>query len=283
LLAKLVVWDKDRTSAISRMQKLMSQITISGVHSNLSFLSGLIKSESIQKNNIYTRYLDENLDNINQQINQEREQQNKQLLVIAFLIFHFLKKEHNGNSVWNQIGFWRMNPQFEVSIEGKVYKCWFESAQQGPTFRFSDQEYHVTGWQFKGFQLEIQFEHQIQTFRCMDGKGQTLIEYNGFQFELQSNSLQNQASVIRENKETLKIFQNLICADLFGKVLKLNVHAGDIVDSGQILLTLESMKTEIHVLCPAKARIKGIYVNVGDSVTEKQLLVELEEIGLLAQ
>jgi biotin carboxyl carrier protein len=93
----------------------------------------------------------------------------------------------------------------------------------------------------------------------------------------------SQVLLNRKNTGRDKTFQNLICADLFGKVLKLNIAKGDTVQVGQILLTLESMKTEIHVLCPVKARVKKIYINEGNAVIEKQLLVELEDISLQSQ
>jgi len=92
-----------------------------------------------------------------------------------------------------------------------------------------------------------------------------------------------QAVVNRNKLRPEKVFQNLICADLFGKVLKLNISEGDVVQSGQVLLTLESMKTEIHVLCPVNARVKKTHVKEGNAVVEKQLLVELEEISLQSQ
>ena len=57
--------------------------------------------------------------------------------------------------------------------------------------------------------------------------------------------------------------------------MNLNINEGDVVQSGQILLTLESMKTEIHVLCPVNARVKKIHVEEGNAVVERQLLMEL--------
>jgi biotin carboxyl carrier protein len=95
--------------------------------------------------------------------------------------------------------------------------------------------------------------------------------------------LNHQVLPLRKNGQTERVFQNLICADLFGKVLKLNVSEGDEVYAGQILLILESMKTEIHVLCPVDARVKKIHVNEGNAVIEKQLMVELEKISLQSQ
>jgi acetyl/propionyl-CoA carboxylase alpha subunit len=277
LIAKIVVWGENRGVAIGQMEQVLSHSYISGVHANLSFLSGLVESSAFQENKIDTRYVDENLELINQQIQEKRENINKHKLVIAYLIFHFQQKKYSGN-IWNQIGFWRVATRFEVSVEGEKYECQIEPAESGQIFMINHQEYLVSGWQLTGKMIDIHINKQTETFRCVEDNRQTLIGTHGFLFELQSNCLLNQAKVDRKNQVAVKIFQNLICADLFGRVLKLNISEGDAVSSGQTLLTLESMKTEIHVLCPVDAQVKKIHIKEGNAVIEKQLLVELEPI-----
>lgn len=279
LLAKLVVWDETRSKAISQLQQILSQTGILGVHTNLSFLSGLIENEVIQENRIYTRYVDENLDLINTQIQKKKQHLNKHKLVIAYLIFHFQHQGNLGNSVWNQIGFWRMMPVVEVFVDGEKLECSnrFNSGDQ--IFRINQQEYEVSVIQMNGNLLTLNINRQPETFYCLDDEKQTQIISEGFSFALRSNLMRNQALSMRKNGNEQKIFENLICADLFGKVLKLNISKGEIVKTGQILLTLESMKTEIHVLCLVDARVKKICVKEGNAVVEKQLLVELEKIS----
>jgi acetyl/propionyl-CoA carboxylase alpha subunit len=277
LLAKIIVWSENRDLAIHKMEQVLSQSYISGVHTNLSFLSELAESKAFQENMIYTRYVDENLNVINQQIHDKRENQNKRHLVIAYLIFHFQQKKHSGNSVWNQIGFWRMATQMEVSVEGEKYECRIEHSENGQLFRINQQDFLISEWNFTGKTLEIQINNQTETFHCIEDVRQTWIGQQGFSFELRSNSRLNEAVLDRKEQKAAKIFQNLISAYLFGKVLKINVQTGDTVSSGQILLTLESMKTEIHVLCPANARVKKVHIKEGFAVAEKQLLIELDE------
>jgi len=280
LLAKMIVWGESRTTAISQLQHVLSQTGISGVHTNLLFLSGLLKSEVIQENKIYTRYVDENLDLINSRIQEKRQQLNKRKLVIAYLIFHLQQHKNSGNSVWNQIGFWRMMPFVEVYVDNEKYEC---SISDHQIFRINQEEYNTKAVLFNENLLELQVNHEFESFYCQEDEKQTKIISEGFAFALRSNLLRNQVLTIRKNELEQKIFQNLICADLFGKVLKLNTREGDVVRAGQILLTLESMKTEIHVLCPVDARVKKIFVKEGNAVVEKQLLVELEEISLQSQ
>ena len=278
LLAKLICWGETRAKAVNQLQQLFAQTYISGVHTNLSFLSGLVESTAVQENKIYTRYVDENLDLINTQIQKKKQHLNKHKLVIAYLIFHFQQQGNLGNSVWNQIGFWRMMPQMEVFVDGQKLQCSILNSGN-PIFRINQQEYEVSVIQMNGNLLELNINRQPETFYCLDDEKQTQIISEGFSFAVRSNLMRNQVSPMRKNGNEQKIFENLICADLFGKVLKLNRCEGDVVLAGQILLTLESMKTEIHVLCPVDARVKKICVKEGNAVVEKQLLVELEKIS----
>jgi len=278
LLAKIVVWSETRGLAIGQMDEVLSNTIISGVHTNVSFLSGLIDSKAFQENKIYTQYVDENLETINAQVQNKRETLNKHLLVIAYLVFNFQQNKHLENSVWNQIGFWRMLNHLVVSLEGLDYKCLAEPLENGQLYRINDQDYQISGVRLTDKSLEIQINKQVEIFHCRDDNHQTLIGYHEFIFELRSNSLLNQAKVDRREVETVKIFQNLICAELFGKVLKLNISESETVIAGQILLTLESMKTEIHIHSPVDAQVKKIHIKEGNNVLEKQLLVELEPV-----
>ncbi|MDP2337786.1 MAG: biotin carboxylase N-terminal domain-containing protein [Bacteroidota bacterium] len=275
LLAKLVVWDENRKSAQVQMQQLLSETSISGIHTNLPFLSGLIESEAIRSNKIYTSYVDENLDSINRLIRDKRDQLDKNKFIIAYLTVHLQQKNDRTNSVWNQIGYWRMMPFFEVSVDDEKLECRVKSSSTGQQFIFKDKEYQVIVVQLDKSFLEMKINQHTETFYCMETGTETLVVQGEFSFSLRSNLLLNQVSLIRK-LETEKIFQNLICADLFGKVLKLNISKGEEVKCGQILLTLESMKTEIHVFCPVSARVKKIHVHEGNAVIERQLMVELE-------
>jgi acetyl/propionyl-CoA carboxylase alpha subunit len=275
LLAKLIVWGEVRDSAIDQMQKSLAKTSISGIHTNLSFLTGLVESKEFQENQIFTRYIDENLDEINLQIKEKRKIVNKELLVIAFLIFHFQEKKYSGNSVWSNIGFWRMIQQFEVFVDGERFECRIEPGIKEKIFRINRAEFQVSVIQLNGKLLELLINEVPVVFYLMTHKTGTSVFHGRFSFTLHSNQLLNQALLVRKKLASEKVFQNLICADLFGKVLKLNISEGDVAQSGQILLTLESMKTEIHVLCPVNARVKKVHVKEGTAVVERQLLVEL--------
>jgi len=199
-------------------------------------------------------------------------------LIVAYLIFHFYRDSISGDSVWQQIGFWRINHRFEVWVEGLRQNCQVLQAADGLIARIGQSDYRISSIRKAESFVEAEINNQQSDFYCLENEKETRIATEGFEFLVRSNALPAQAVVIRNNLASEKIFQNLICADLFGKVLNLSVRKGDLVKSGEKLLTLESMKTEIHILSPVDGRIKSVNVKVGNAVTEKQLLIELEEV-----
>lgn len=67
-----------------------------------------------------------------------------------------------------------------------------------------------------------------------------------------------------------------INSPMAGVILSVAVQPGQGVARDQVLLILEAMKMENQILAPADASVTGVHVKAGDSVTEGQLLMELE-------
>ena len=59
LLAKLVVWDSNRSDAIHRMDSALGQFVILGLITNQPFLRDIMKSEPYRKASFSTRFVDE--------------------------------------------------------------------------------------------------------------------------------------------------------------------------------------------------------------------------------
>jgi len=67
-----------------------------------------------------------------------------------------------------------------------------------------------------------------------------------------------------------------IRAPLPGIVAEVRVHAGQTVDSGQVLVLVEAMKMANEILSPRSGRVREVSVQVGDPVTVGQVLVVLD-------
>jgi geranyl-CoA carboxylase alpha subunit len=65
-------------------------------------------------------------------------------------------------------------------------------------------------------------------------------------------------------------------APTMGRVLKVAVALGEVVEAGARLLTLEAMKIESIVLAPIAGTITELRIAVGDQVDKRQVLVKIE-------
>jgi geranyl-CoA carboxylase alpha subunit len=67
-----------------------------------------------------------------------------------------------------------------------------------------------------------------------------------------------------------------LVAPMNGRVVAVNIRAGETAAAGHALVVLEAMKMEHALSLPAPARVKAVHVVAGAQVSPGQLLVELE-------
>jgi len=64
-------------------------------------------------------------------------------------------------------------------------------------------------------------------------------------------------------------------APMPGLIVEVKVALGDVVEPGQALVVLESMKTEIVLRADAKGKVRGVACKKGDIVQEGKELVDV--------
>jgi glutaconyl-CoA/methylmalonyl-CoA decarboxylase subunit gamma len=63
---------------------------------------------------------------------------------------------------------------------------------------------------------------------------------------------------------------------LAGRVIAVNVTAGQVVKEGDHLITLEAMKMNTFVMAPKSGKVAAVKTSVGSAVEEGQALVSIE-------
>ncbi|MCP4719759.1 MAG: acetyl-CoA carboxylase biotin carboxylase subunit, partial [Desulfobacteraceae bacterium] len=58
LIGKLIVWAKDRPSAISRMKRALAEFEITGIETTIGFYKKVFENDRFQKGEIDTHFLD---------------------------------------------------------------------------------------------------------------------------------------------------------------------------------------------------------------------------------
>ena len=62
---------------------------------------------------------------------------------------------------------------------------------------------------------------------------------------------------------------------MHGRIIQVSTADHDSVSAGQLLLIMEAMKMEHHLLAPCDARVEQILVRAGDQVASGQTLIVL--------
>ncbi len=71
-------------------------------------------------------------------------------------------------------------------------------------------------------------------------------------------------------------FGEEILAPITGKVNKVVVREGDVVNEGDVLITIESMKMEMIITSPKYAKVEKILCKEGDVIGQGKLLLKLK-------
>jgi biotin carboxyl carrier protein len=81
----------------------------------------------------------------------------------------------------------------------------------------------------------------------------------------------------RPSRAPVRASKGAVTAQMTGRVLRVEVEAGEQVEAGALLLLLEAMKMENEIRAPRAGTVTSVLVGVGDRVNSGDVLVELGE------
>jgi geranyl-CoA carboxylase alpha subunit len=117
-------------------------------------------------------------------------------------------------------------------------------------------------------QLQLTLNRQpLQLFYAWAGN-ELWLQLGGDAWMVEDARLQPQA-------QSASSSSNQVHAPMHGRVVRLEVAAGDAVTSGQLLLVMEAMKMEHHLHAPRDGTVQGVHANAGMQVSRGQTLVQL--------
>ncbi|MDC3075784.1 acetyl-CoA carboxylase biotin carboxyl carrier protein subunit [Paracoccaceae bacterium] len=69
----------------------------------------------------------------------------------------------------------------------------------------------------------------------------------------------------------------ILSSEISGSIWKIHCKVGDVIETGQEVLIIESMKMEIPVTSNVSGTVISIFVDEGEMVNEDQKLIELDK------
>ncbi|MDE2428255.1 MAG: ATP-grasp domain-containing protein, partial [Burkholderiales bacterium] len=260
MIAKMIVWGKDRKEALARMAQALAQYQIVGLHSNIAFLSRLISSEAFAGADLDTGLIARN------EAQLFPEPQKASIHVIALAIAALLVAEKSqGSDPWQSSHGWRMNSQMQRTLQ------------------FAEEHHHhcvqvtylADGWQ-------LQSVDDLVDVKLASADAGNLV--------LKIGDRTVSGTVVRDG-EHFHVFNQGVHTDLHyndalahageaeaeggrltapmpGKIVAVLVAKAQEVKKGDALLIMEAMKMEHTISAPHDGVIDEVLYAVGDQVAE---------------
>ncbi len=280
MIAKLIVWDKDRASALARLRGALKDFNVAGLTTNISFLNQLASHESFAQADLDTHFLDKH----GESLSQKSIGLSDELIAAVALQVMLEQSAKDGlqlidaNSPWNERSGWRLNQDnfhtISFSFKEKEFKVTAhfrdqtESGNQSFSLEIDDKAYQVSGRLNKS-QLAINFEGKKSLISFAKQANQLVLFKHATAWTV---LIKDESLVNLEQDE-----QANLTAPMPGTVINVMVKPNDKVEAGQDLIVMEAMKMEHTIKAHKAMQVKEVLYAVGDLVDEGAELITFEE------
>jgi 3-methylcrotonyl-CoA carboxylase alpha subunit len=275
MIAKLIVWGKDRGEALARMSSALSDYQIVGVATNVAFLKRLIDSTAFSGAQLDTGLIERN----QHELFPPHAPASKAHVALACcaLLQAEQGKAEGGSDPWASTSGWRMN--------GELLR----------TLDFADE--------VQAYPAQIAYRHNAWAF----GLGQSvdkdassalaIVRRDGNDFVIKHGAQTVRGAVVRFG-DAFHVFTGgvhavlnyqdpmahageeeaeggRLTAPMPGKIVAIHVEQGQTVAKGEPLLVMEAMKMEHTISAPGAGIVKELLFEVGDQVGDGAQLLTL--------
>lgn len=277
MIAKLIVWDRDRASAVRRLTLALENLAICGVTSNAAFLTRLARLEAFASADLDTGFITRNEASLFAPAASDGS-------VIALAALGLLlsrrtngmsQSEADPHSPWNTKAAFRLNAP----------------ARETLNFMFENQPLSV-GVTHEGDEFTLAIEGRtIRAYGSLSGDGQLLATLDGrksqgyFFAETGTYALFLDGEPYRISQpDPVEIADSSVHASgleapMPGVIRAVLSRNGAVVEAGDALVVMEAMKMEHTIRAPAKGIVNAINCNEGDMVAAGAVLVNFEPEG----
>ena len=278
MIAKLIVWDRDRVSALARMREALARCAIVGPKSNIGFLERLVRHPAIVSGSIDTGYLDRHLDEFLPLHGTDP------ALLLAGAVAYLLLQEDaertraaaspDPTSPWALADGWRLGHAGQRRLvflhRGERLELLAHGSSGDYAIEYDGGTRRIAGARLRGHALSARFDGHARRFDINVDSGRLDVHDSLQRLPLEPVAVYRRESVARGNEG------NRVQAPMPGRVVLVKAQPGDAVVAGQELLVIEAMKMELALKAPRDGVVAEVRAAAGDFVEADAVLVTLE-------
>jgi len=292
LLAKVVSAGNTRNKALANIIEAFDEIVISGVQTNVNFLSNLFRHQLFYDASADLGFVEKHLDDLIP----ETDDLPEQIPIAAALVLHskanrretHASLDSETKSAWSALHGWRLNGASKFTY---IFVYHSKIVHITLTFPFYDKVCDSNdGTMPVDFSAWYENRHFVGRGACSDtgrvkvrinqstainahvertGDNHLNVYFQGRIYELSIN--ERFVPQIHSNEKA-----GSLSAPMSGKVVRTNVQTGQSVSIGQNLMVIEAMKMEHQISAPIDGVVTEVAYNEGDQVEEGAMCVVIE-------
>ncbi len=271
MIAKLIVWDKDRSRALHRLDKALQSYLIDGVQTNTEFLLSIINHSDFAQEKLSTHFIDDHQAELIQE-----PQKAKELHFIHAAIYRHLKtcRQSDNQSPWSSLVGWRLNnstaQRYLFDQDEDLITVDLDIADHGGRQQFvatCGATRYTAYATLDGDRLRLSGDRTSVVAVHEQGNRLALFE-QGRRIEVHSHSVLATLSGSQDEGQ--------LVAPMHGRIVEVMVAAGDEVAADTPLIIIEAMKMEHTIRAREPGTVQEIFYASGDLVEEGAELIQFE-------
>ena len=277
MIAKLCTWAPNRAKAIEQMRTALDRFELEGIGHNLPFLSAVMDHERFVSGNITTAFIAEEYpDGFNGVDLSDDKIIDLAACAAAMNRVAEIRRTKISGRMDNHER--RVGDDWVVQISGKVFSVNVSADTSGANVIFEDKtSIRITGDWFPGKKLaNMNANDNKLVIKMSKLTGGFRMRTRGADLKVLVRSpRQAELSEYMQEKLPPDTSKMLLCP-MPGLIVKIDVEAGQEVQEGQPLCTVEAMKMENILRAERTGTIAKINSNVGDSLAVDDVILEFD-------
>ncbi len=268
MLAKLLVWGRDRRQAVTRMLTALGRYRLSGVKNNLAMLKAVVSHPVFEAGQATTAFLQTEF------MGRTRANGILEEAVLAAFGAIVLGVGMDADP-WSAGGPWRLAGARRIQLQHGSALFAIIGRRTGDEWRVDVNGKHCrTRFTTHGDTILVESEDGTRPAEIARAGGVLEVTLRGQTYRLELAQAEEKHVHPEGHRE------KGLAAPMPGLVLRVLVREGDQVHVHQTLVVIEAMKMEHAIEAPHDGVVKKVHCQEGGRVNEGQLLVELEQDGV---
>ncbi|WP_322407330.1 acetyl/propionyl/methylcrotonyl-CoA carboxylase subunit alpha [Idiomarina sp. PL1-037] len=269
MIAKLIVWDTDRTRALLRLQKALREYRLTGLTTNVDFLHRLASHPEFVKTNLTTEFIQQHQEELlpDSSVNYQ------QIATEAALFDICQRQQQRGSSPWQSGNAFRMN----------------SAATHTVSLQFGEETYPISLVEGANGEFLQQIDNESIQWQASLTDDKLTLTSGSMRYHRYVSADHQQITVFTDNgpmtfhrhrvADTLsdEAAHGGHVAPMNGTIMEVLVEKGDTVKKDQPLVIMEAMKMEYTIKAGHEGEVTDVFFAAGDLVSDGDELLAVNE------